>query len=163
MKGAIMKHFTATRGTGLFIGAMVFFFTLATVGQASARDASLKSLLNKNGITMKIVKLDREDGFRYGLSLKGQNKTVVIARGYDRMLLVQVDGIEAVLQPDATGTLQIIQADDVDITKVLCYVRALIDFFESLYTCPQGDGFCYFMGVYTVFTDILSCNSVVTP
>jgi len=163
MKGAIMKHLTATRATGLFISALVFLFTLTTVDQASAKDASLKSLLTKNGITMKIVKLDREDGFRYGLSLKGQNKTVIIARGYDRMLLVQADGVEAVLQSDATGALQVIQADDVDITIVLCYAKAVIGFLETLTTCPQGDGVCYFMAVYTIFTDIFSCNDVVTP
>jgi hypothetical protein len=158
-----MQHLTATRGTGLFIAAMVFFFTLTTVGQASAKDARLKSLLTQNGITMKIVKLDREDGFRYGLSLKNQNRTVLLARGYDRMLLVQADGVEAVLQPDATGELQVIQADDVDIRLVLCYAKAVIGFFETLTTCPQGDGFCYFMAVYTIFTDIFSCSDVVTP
>lgn len=163
MKGVMMKHLTATRGTGLFIAAMVFFFTLTTAGQASARDASLKSLLTKNGITMKIVKLDREDGFRYGLSLKKQNKTVLLARGYDRMLLVQADGVEAVLQPDATGALQVIQADDVDISLVLCYAKAVVGFLETWTTCPQSDGVCYFMAVYTIFTDIFSCNDVVTP
>ena len=51
-----MRHVTATRKTGLLIATMIFLFTLTTVGQASARDASLKSLLSKNGISMKIVK-----------------------------------------------------------------------------------------------------------
>ncbi|MBN2108474.1 MAG: hypothetical protein JW832_13700 [Deltaproteobacteria bacterium] len=157
-----MQHLTATRATGLFISALVFLFTLTTVGQASAKDASLKSLMTQNSITMKIVKLDREDGFRYGLSMKNQNRTVLIARGYDRMMLVQADGVEAVLQPDATGTLQVIQADDVDISLVLCYAKAVIGFLESLTICPQDDGVCFILAFVTLFQDVADCNNVVT-
>ncbi len=81
MKGVGMRHVTATQKTGLLITTMIFLFTLTTVGQASARDASLKSLLSKNGISMKIVKLDRTDGFSYGLSFKGPRRTIVHSSG----------------------------------------------------------------------------------
>lgn len=163
MKGVHMKHLKAVRATGFFISALVFLFTLTTVGQASARDTAFKSLLNKNAMSIKIVKLDREDGFRYGLSLKSKNRTVLIAPGYDRMLLVQADGVEAVVQPDATGTLQVIQADDVDIRYVICIAQAVLGFFQNLTYCTQAEYACYFGAVFTIFTDLTACTPSVTP
>lgn len=163
MKGVFMRHIPATRKTGLLIATMIFLFTFTTVGQASARDTGLKSMLSKNGISMKIVKLDRTDGFVYGLSFKGPKKTIVIAPGFDRMLLVQADGKDFILQADGTGTLQVIQAEDVDIRYVLCLGRAVLGFFESLTYCAQGDLVCYFTSIFTVFTDAAECNTGITP
>jgi hypothetical protein len=161
MKGAGMKNFKATRRTGLIIAAMVFFFSLTTVGQASAGDASLKSLLSKNGLSMKIVKLDRTDGFVYGLSFKGPKKTIVIAPGFDRMFLVQADGHEAILQSDGTGKLQVIQATG-DISLLLCYAKAVISFLQNLTTCTQNDYVCYFTALLTLYSDMTSCNTGIT-
>ena len=36
------------------------------------------------------------------------------------------------MQADGTGTLQIIQAEDVDISYVLCLGQAVLGFFENL-------------------------------
>lgn len=163
MKGVGMRHVTATQKTGLLITTMIFLFTLTTVGQASARDASLKSLLSKNGISMKIVKLDRTDGFSYGLSFKGPMRTIVIAPGFDRMFLVQTDGHEAILQADGTGSMQIIQADTPDVSYVICIAQAILGLFQNWITCLQGDTVCYITSVLALFTDVTSCNSGVTP
>jgi hypothetical protein len=163
MKGVHMRHVMAMQKTGLLIAIMIFLFTLTTVGPASAMDSGLKSMLSKNGISMKIVKLDRTDGFKYGLSFKGPKRTIVILPGIDHMFLVQTDGREAIFQADGTGNLQVIQADDVDIRYVLCLGRAVLGFFESLTYCSQGDVACYLTSIFTVFTDVADCNTGITP
>jgi hypothetical protein len=163
MKGACMKYLSVSRRMGVFIAAMVFLFALTTVAQAGGKSPSLKSQLSKNGIAMKLVRLDRTDGFMFGLSFKGpQNRAIVLAPGLERMFLVVSDGNEIILQADATGNMQIIQASG-ELTYVLCVADAVIGFLRNATLCTQGDPVCYLTSIVTMVTDVLTCNATVAP
>ncbi|MCX5901405.1 MAG: hypothetical protein NTX06_11880 [Proteobacteria bacterium] len=158
-----MKQCMSDRRIGFVIAAMVFLFTLTTVAQADAKQASLKTQLHKNGISMKLVRLERTDGFMFGLSFKGpHNQSIVIAPGLDRMFLVVAGGKEMILQADGTGKMQIIKADG-DISYVLCIVQAIIDFLRNLTICTESDPICLMTSIITLVTDITTCSSVTTP
>ena len=156
-----MQHLTATRRMGFLIAAIVFLFTLTTVGQADAKATSLKKMLSASGIAFKVVKLDRTDGFLYGFSFKGkQIPTITIAPGFGRMLLVQVNGNEMIFQGDGTGNMQIIQADG-DIEVALCILDAVVGFLRGLQTC-QSDPMCLFSEIVTLVTNITTCSAGTT-
>ena len=158
-----MKYPTVSRRMGVFIAALVFLFALTTVAQASVNASSLKSQLIKNGIAMKLVRLDRTDGFLFGLSFKGpHNRSILIAPGLERMFLVVVDGNEIILQADATGKMQIIQADG-ELSYVLCIVDAIVGFLRNTTLCTQGDPVCYLTSIVTMVQDVLTCNATVAP
>jgi len=147
---------------GFTIAAMIFLFTLTTVAQVQAGQTSLKTQLRNHGISMKLVRLDRTDGFMFGLSFKGPNKqTFVIAPGLDRMFLVVADGQEMILQAGQTGTMQIIQAD-VDIGYVLCIVQSITGFLSNLTTCIEGDPLCTINSIVNLITTLLSCSATPT-
>jgi hypothetical protein len=156
-----MHYLTATRRMGFVIAAIVFLFTLTTVGQADARTTSLNKMLGSSGIAFKVVRLDRTDGFLFGFTFKGKKiPTITIAPGFGRMLLVQVNGNEMIFQGDGTGKMQIIQADG-DIGIALCVLDAVIEFLSGLQTC-QSDPACLFTQIYTMVTTIISCSEVPT-
>lgn len=153
-----MQHLTAARRMGFLIAAIVFLFTLTTVGQADAKTTSLKKMLSASGIGFKVVKLDRTDGFLYGFSFKGKKiPSVTIAPGFGRMLLVQVNGNEMIFQGNGAGKMQIIQADG-DFEKVLCILDSVIDFLRGLQT-SQGDAVSLFMDIFALVTQITACGA----
>lgn len=156
-----MQYLTATRRMGFLIAAIVFLFTMTTVGQADAKTTSLKKMLSASGIGFKVVKLDRADGFLYGFSFKGKKiPSITIAPGFGRMLLVQVNGNEIIFQGDGTGKMQIIQADG-DIEVALCILDAVVGFLRGLQTC-QSDPACLFTEIFTMVTSIVSCSEGTT-
>ena len=152
-----MKQGMADGRMRVCIVAMVFLFMLITVVQAEARQDSLKTELRNNGISMKLVRLDRTDGFMFGLSFTGpQKRSIVIAPGFDRMFLVVADAQEIILQADGTGKLQIIQAlPVVPPIWVACWYQALLDL-ENHWTSCQGLWVCQISSLITLFTDIFS-------
>jgi hypothetical protein len=151
-----MNKMTSKQGAGFIIAAMVFLFALSTTAQAAVKKPNLTNLLKSNGITFKIAKLDRTDGFLFGLTFKGKKiPSITIAPGLDRMLLVQVNGEDVILQGDGTGKMQIIQATG-DISVALCYINAVIDFLTGLQTC-QNDPACLFTEIVSLITSITTC------
>ena len=160
MKGDRMKKSMADRRMGVILAAMIFLFMLTTAAQVEARQASLKTQLRNSGISMKLVRLDRTDGFMFGLSFTGPKKqSIVIAPGLDRMILVLTGGQEMILQANGTGNMQIIQATDG--TYVLCVLTAMNSFLTNWSTC-QGDTVCLLTSIVTLVTDILNCGSGTT-
>ncbi len=112
MKGDSMNKLATKRGAGFVIAAMVFLFAFSTTAQAAVKKPTLNNLLKSSGITFKIERLDRTDGFMFGLTFKGKKiPSITIAPGFGRMLLVQVNGNDMIFQGDGTGKMQIIQAD----------------------------------------------------
>ncbi len=79
------------------------------------------------------------------------------------MFLVQTDGHEVILQADGSGSMQIIQADNPDVSYVLCIAQAVLGLFQNWITCVQGDNICYITSIFSLFTDVASCNTGVTP
>jgi hypothetical protein len=161
MKGEVMKHHSAATRMGLVTAALVFLFTLAAISPAEAKLFNLKSQLRKSGVSMKIVSLDRTDGFVYGISFTGPKNTFVIAPGLAGMWLVQAEGNEVTLQRDALGQVQIIQSDG-DISVIFCYIQAVNTFLYDLTQC-ESDPACVFTAILEVVTNILYCNNVATP
>ncbi len=163
MKGEYMNNRCATTGRGIITAALVFLFSLTTIVPAEAGQFNLKGQLRNNGVTMKIVSLDRTDGFKFGLSFADlkNNTTFVLAPGLDRRFLVQAGGSEVIMQRDTKGKMEIIQSDG-DIRYVLCIVQSVVTFLSDLTLC-QGDTTCVFTSVISLVTNILSCNSVANP
>jgi hypothetical protein len=147
---------------GVFTAALLFLFTATAAVPADAKQASLKSMLRSNGIGMKIVRLDRVDGFLFGLSFTGPKRTIVIAPGLDKMLLVQVDGNDVILQRDETGKFQVIQAEG-DFSYILCIAQSVISFLSDLTVCGEGNTSCLFTSVVSLVTNIMACSNAAVP
>jgi len=157
-----MNQFTTTRKMGLVIAAMVFLFTMTTTAQAAVKKPTLNSLLASSGMAFKVVKLDRTDGFLFGLYVKGKNTpAITIAPGFSRMLLVQVGADEMIFQGNGAGKMQLIQADG-DIGVAMCVLTSVIDFITGLQTC-QADPVCLFTQIVSLVTNIMACTGGTTP
>lgn len=153
-----MNTFASKRGAGCVIAAMVFLFAFSTTAEAAVKKISLNTMLKSSGITFKIERLDRTDGFLFGITFKGSNiPTITLAPGFGRMLLVQVDGADIILQGDGAGKMQIIQADG-DIGEALCVLEAVIDFLRGMQTCV-ADPVCLFRQIFILVTDITACSA----
>jgi hypothetical protein len=153
-----MRKLASKQGAGFIIAAMVFLFAVSTTAQAAVKKTTLNNLLKSSGITFKIAKLDRTDGFLFGFSFKGKNiPSIIIAPGFDRLLLVQVNGNDMIFQGDGTGKMQVIQADG-DIGTVLCILNTVLDFITGLQTC-QGDPACLFTQIFSLITNITTCTA----
>ena len=151
-----MKHVAATR-MGLITAALVFIFSLTAIVPAEARQLNFKNQLRKSGVSMKIVKLDRTDGFVFGVSFAGPNNTFVIAPGPDGMCLIQASGNEVIMQRDTAGTMQILETKS-DLISTLCIVKAVVTFFSDWTVCA-GDAACMFTSVLKLVTNVLACNN----
>ncbi|MBN2108473.1 MAG: hypothetical protein JW832_13695 [Deltaproteobacteria bacterium] len=153
-----MNTCASKRGAGCVIAAMVFLFAFSTSSQAAVKKISLNTMLKSSGITLKIERLDRMDGFLFGLTFKGSNiPTITLAPGFGRMLLVQIDGADIILQGDGTGKIQIIQAEG-DIGEAICVLDAVIDFLRGMQTC-LADPVCLFKQIFILVTDITACSA----
>jgi len=153
-----MNKLATQRGAGFVIAAMIFIFAFSTTAQAAAKKPTLKNLLKSSGITFKIERLDRMDGFMFGFTFKGKKiPSITIAPGFDRMLLVQVNGNDMIFQGDGTGKMQIIQADG-EIGVALCILNTVIDFITGLQTC-QSDPVCLFSQIVSLVTNIMTCTA----
>lgn len=162
MKGESMKYGSVATRMGLIAAAMVFLFTVTTAASVEAKQYNLRTQLQKNNISMKIVRLERTDGFMFGLSFKGPNSTVVLAPGFNGMWLAQVGDDEIIMQRDASGKLQIISADGNDITLVLCYVQAVVTFLSDLTLCEQ-DPACLLISIIDLVTNVVTCSGPAVP
>jgi hypothetical protein len=165
-KGNRMKKCMPHRLMGFCFAAVYIIFTLTIVVQAQASQAGLQSQLHENGIAMKLVRLDRTDGFVFGLSITDpQGQSVVLAPDFGKMLLVESSGSEMTLQSDTAGGLQIIQADD-QITYLVCLVQAFLKLLASWSACVEGDLLCQMGLIVSLIGDINSCplpdNSTLT-
>jgi hypothetical protein len=153
-----MHTFASKRGAGCVIAAMVFLFAFSTTAQAAVKKISLNTMLKSSGITCKIERLDRTDGFLFGITFKGGKiPTITLAPGFGRMLLVQVDGADIILQGDGAGKMQIIQADG-DIGVAICVLDSVIDFLTGMQTCV-ADPVCLFRQIFILVTDITACSA----
>jgi hypothetical protein len=158
MKGERMKQRMTDRGMGLFITAMAFLFTLTTFVQAEASQASFKGQLRQNGISMKLVRLDRTDGFNLGLSITGpKSQPVTLSPGFNGTLLAESSGSEMTLQSDSSGTTQIIQADG-DVAYIFCIVQQVIALLGDWSTCEDGDTLCQINVVIGFVGGVVSCG-----
>ena len=112
---------------------------------------------------MKIVRLDRTDGFLFGLAFKGQQKqSVVIAPGLDRMILVLAGAHELILKADGTGSLQIVQTSDPLTLYVLCLVEAFTALLIDWKTCTEDDWACQGLLIVQMITDMLNCPETIS-
>lgn len=158
MKGDSMSKFVSKQGAGWIIAALVFLFAFSTTAQAAVKKPTLNKLLKSSGITFKIERLDRMDGFLFGFSFKGKKiPSITIAPGFDRMLLVQVNGNDMIFQGNGTGKMQVIQADG-DIGTALCILDTVLDFVGGLQTC-QADPVCLFRQIFLLISNITTCTA----
>ena len=163
MKGDNMKQLATTQRWGFVIAAMVFLFAFTTTAQAAVKKPSLNTLLVNSGITFKLAKLDRTDGFLFGLTFKGKKiPSITIAPGFGRMLLVQVGAEEMIFQGNGAGKMELIQATGGDLTTVLCILTTVLDFITGLQTC-QSDPACLFGQIISLIQGITTCTASTTP
>jgi hypothetical protein len=156
-----MSKRTLKQTTGFVIVSMLFLFAFSATAPAAAKTATLSSLLKTSGTTFKIQLLNRTDGFLFGLTVKGKNSPpVTIAPGFDRKLLVQLNGSDMIFQTNAAGVTEVIQADG-DLTTALCILKTITGFFTGLQTC-QGDPLCLFTQIFSLVTNITTCTSGTT-
>jgi hypothetical protein len=157
-----MNYSVRTRRIWAAIVAVAFLFAMTTTAQAAVKKPNLNSLLASSGISFKLVKLDRTDGFLFGLSFKGKRTpSITISPGLGRMLLVQVGDNEMIFQGNGAGKMQVIQADG-DIGVAMCILSAVIDFLSGLQTA-QADPIALFTQIIALVTSITACSSGVTP
>ncbi len=157
-----MKYESAAARVGIIAAVLMFLFTVTTAATVEAKQLNLRSQLQANNVSLKIVRLDRTDGFLFGLSISGPNKTVVLAPGFNRMWLAQVGDDEVILQRDAFGKMQIIQSDGDDIALILCYVQSVVTFLSDLTMC-ESDPACLFTSIIELVVNITTCSGTADP
>lgn len=152
-----MRTHRARQATALAAFFLIFLLAFTTSAQAALHKGGLGALLKKSGMTMKLERLNRTDGFVLGLSIKGANMpAVTIAPGLGRMLLVRTGAGETIFQGDGSGGMQVIQADG-DLAEALCVLQSVIQFITGLQNC-QGDFACLFSEIFTLVMDLQTCS-----
>jgi hypothetical protein len=146
----------ATRTTKVLCSAAILCLVTLTMAQsADAGDVNLQKCMRTNNTTAKLVKLDRMDGFYFGLSLKSPTTPpIIIAPGLERMWLVQVNGEELIVQADQTGQSQIISATN-DVWVWLCYFQKILTMLISAQTCTTP--LCYTNVFVNLLIGLHSC------
>ena len=136
-----MKHSSSCTIKVLCSATILCLITLAMAQVADAGDFKLQKWMHANHATAKIVRLDRADGFSFGLSLKSPTiPAIIIAPGLERMWLLQFNGEEFILQADQTGQMQIISATG-DVWVWLCYIQKILAVLTSAQSCTTP--LCY--------------------
>jgi hypothetical protein len=139
----------------LFSAAVLCLFTFALAQTADAGDVNLQKWLRANNATAKLVKLDRGDGFSFGFSLKSPRiPSIIIAPGLKRMLLLQVDGEELILQPDQAGQMQVISATE-GVWTWICYLQKILAMLTSTQSCTTP--LCYANALVNLLIGLNSC------
>ena len=154
-----MKHNQALSSSIIGILVMISIFLQYAPARADSGKQQLRTWMHENKVVTRLVKLDRQDGFMYGLSIKGDSlPEIVIAPGWQRGWLVQVDGEEALLQPDAAGSLQVIAQTDNFIIWV-CYLKQITTFLSSALACITPPvALCYTDNFLTLIINLNSCK-----
>jgi len=108
---------------------------LTLAAPAQAADRQLQNWMRSNNVVSKLVRLDRADGFCYGLSIKQPGAPdLLIAPGAQKQWLLQIDGAEAVLKADAAGVFQVIAASE-DVMVWVCWLKQLTTYLTNVQTC----------------------------
>lgn len=150
-----MKHVFATPMA--LAAALHLVFLLTAAAPAQAKQFGFTQQLRQNGISLKIIRLDRPDGFAFGVAFAGPDRSIVIAPGRSGRWLFQVGGDEVTVQHHAaSGSMEIIQADG-DILYALCIVQAVVTFFSDLTLC-EGDFTCVVSSIIELVISITSCS-----
>ena len=155
-----MKHHQGLSTITIGIVVMISIFLQFAPARADSGTPQLRTWLRENRVIARLVKLDRQDGFAYGLSFKGPElPLIVIAPDRQGDWLVQVDGEEALLRPDAAGSLQVIANTD-EFWVWVCYFKALTNFLSTSLTCTAPLGLCYTDKILTLIINLKTCVPV---
>lgn len=150
------KHDLSSITIGLLVMASIFL-QLAPA-QADTSKQNLRSWLRENRVVPRLVKIDGHEGFTYGLSITGQAlPLIVIAPSRQRGWLVQVDGEEAFLRPDAGGSLQVIAKKD-EIWVWICSLQKITNYLLNILTCTTP--LCYTDEFLKLILGLQSCQPV---
>ena len=153
-----MKHKQALSSITIGILAVVCLFLQIAPAQADRGKQQLRSWLRENRVVFRLVKIDGHEGFTYGLSITGQAlPLIVIAPSRQRGWLVQVDGEEGLLQPDAAGSLALI-ADTDTIWVWVCYFKAITNYLTNAAACTTP--LCFTDTFLTLLISMKSCQPV---
>jgi len=134
-----MKHKALLSSTAIGIPVMSSIVLQCATVRADTGGAQLRTWLHENKVVSRLVKLDREYGFTYGLSITGPGlPNMLIAPGRQRMWLLNIDDShETILQPDARGGMRVI-AQTVDYWVCLCYIKKITSFFIAAKSCTTA-------------------------
>jgi hypothetical protein len=150
-----MKHKALLSSIAIGILFMSSIFLQNATARADSGNQQLRTWLHDNQVIPRLVKLDRQDGFTYGLSLRGGSiPGIVIAPGWNRTWLLQIEGEEAILQADARGHMQIIAQTD-NLALYLCYLKKITEFLLNLPTCTIP--LCYVDKVLALVIALQTC------
>jgi len=153
-----MKHKRALSGITIGLLAVAGIFLQLAPAQADSGKQNLRSWLRENRVVPRLVKIDGHEGFTYGLSITGQAlPLIVIAPSRQRGWLVQVDGEEALLQPDAAGSLQVMAKND-EIWVWICSLQKITSYLLNILTCTTP--LCYTDEFLSLLIGLKSCQPV---
>jgi len=153
-----MKHKQTLSSITIGLLVMVCIFLQITPAQADTGKQQLRSWLRENRVVPRLVKIDGHEGFTYGLSITGQAlPLIVIAPSRKRGWLVQVDGEEALLQPDAAGSLQVIAKNN-ELWVWICSLQKITNYLLSILTCTTQ--LCYADEFLSLILGLKSCQPV---
>ncbi len=152
-----MKHNALLSSIAIGILFMSSIFLQCATAQADSGNPQLRTWLRENKVIPRLVKLDRQDGFTYGLSFRGGSMpNIVIAPGWNRTWLLQIEGEEALLQADARGSMQVIAQTD-GIALYLCYLKRITEFLLGVPTCTVP--LCYVDKVLNLLIALQVCTA----
>lgn len=156
-----MKHNALLNSIVIGILVMSSILLQCATARADSGNPQLRTWLRENKVIPRLVKLDRQDGFTYGLSFRGGSMpNIVIAPGWNRTWLLQIQGEEAIMQADASGNMQVIAKTDA-IWIYVCYVKRVVEFLINVQTCKTS-ALCYVDKVLTLIIALQACNPPAT-
>lgn len=150
-----MKNKSLLSSIAIGILFMSSIFLQGAPARAESGNQQLRTWLHENQVIPRLVKIDRQDGFTYGLSLRGGSMpSIVIAPGWNRTWLLQIEGEEALMQADAQGRMQVIAQTD-NFAVYICYLKKFTEFLLSVPACTIP--LCYVNQVLALIIALQAC------
>ncbi len=152
-----MSHAPAARRI-LAATTLTSFLVIAASAPAQPRQPNLASRLRNEGIGVSITRLERTDGFRFGILFESSGNRLLIAPGPRGTWLISSDGSEAFMgRNPESGAIEIIQQNG-DARFILCIVRAAVNFLSDLSGCGENNA-CLFNAVVSLVNALFSCSA----
>jgi len=139
----------------------------AATYQDKIASGMVQQYLRQNGITLRMLPMQRQDGFTHAISIESvSGRSVMI--GFtdtpfdDGLFLLQTQDGEAIFQAQDDGSVSLIAGQQINIQYILCMIDAVLAFVDDAKTCEQNNAICYARAILSLVMYAMNCSDSTT-